>query len=85
MADRPVRNGQYLMEKQSLKRKLPTFFRWVLWVLLVQFILINISAALYAHKFTHLYAPEQVRTSQSSQNIFTKTWRLFSGPRQTRS
>lgn len=85
MADRPVRSGQYLMEKQSLKRKLPTFFRWVLWVLLVQFILINISAALYAHKFTHVYDPEKVRTSPSSQNIFTKTWRLFSGPRQPRS
>lgn len=73
------------MDKQSLKRKLSTIFRWVLWVLLVQFILINISAALYAYKFTHVYEEGSFSTSPSSGNIFTKTWRLFSGPRQGHS
>jgi uncharacterized protein len=75
----------YLMEKQNLKRKLPTVFRWILWVLLVQFILINISAALYAHKFTHVYNDPSLPTASSSRNIFVKTWRLFAGPRQARA
>ncbi len=68
-----------------LKRKLPSFLRWIFWVLLVQFILINISAALYAYKFTHVYDDASLRTATDSRNVFTKTWRLFSGPRQPRS
>ncbi len=73
------------MEKQSRKRKLPSFVRWILWVLLVQFILFNISAALYAYKFTHVYNVSSPGNSGSSGNLITKTWRLFSGPRQFRS
>lgn len=72
------------MEKQSRKRKLPSWVRWIFWVLLVQFILFNISAALYAYKFTHLYDPA-LRNRSQGQNIFVKTWRLFSGPRQFKS
>jgi alpha-beta hydrolase superfamily lysophospholipase len=49
------------------------------WVVLVQFILINISAALYAYKFTHFY--ESNGQQPSSQNILAKTWRLFVGPK----
>jgi alpha-beta hydrolase superfamily lysophospholipase len=73
------------MEKQNRKRKLPSYIRWILWVLLVQFILFNISAALYAYKFTHVYDDPSLRTSLSPGNLFTKTWRLFSGPRQIKS
>jgi uncharacterized protein len=73
------------MDKQELKRKLPSVFRWIFWVLLVQFILINISAALYAYKFTHVYDDASLRTASASSNVFTKTWRLFTGPRQPRS
>lgn len=55
---------------------------WTFWVLLVQFILVNISAAFYAYKITHLYtAPADMPPSHSSRNIFTKTWRLFTGPK----
>jgi len=50
----------------------------------VQFVLINISAALYAHKFTHVINDPSIRTAASSKNIFAKTWRLFTGPRQVR-
>lgn len=64
------------------RRKIPSFLRWTLWVLLVQFILINVSAALHAYKFTHLYdEQEQAKYSAKQDNVFTKTWRLFSGPR----
>lgn len=73
------------MEKKKFRIKIPTYVRWIGWVLLVQFLLINISAALYAYKLTHVYNDPKLRTAQSSKNIFVKTWRLFTGPRQPRS
>ena len=79
------RNGQYLMEKKTFKRKLPSVLRWVLWVLLVQFILFNISAAMYAYKLSHFYNDPSLRTQYTNENVFTKTWRLFSGPRLAKS
>jgi uncharacterized protein len=73
------------MEKKNQKRKLPSFVRWILWVLLAQFVLFNISAALYAHRFTHVYDDSALRNRSSQSNVFAKTWHLFSGPRQPRS
>lgn len=58
--------------------------RWILWVLLVQFILLNISAYLHADKLSHLYSQEQYEIDIAkpiSKNIFAKTWRLFCGYR----
>jgi uncharacterized protein len=55
------------------------YLKWVLWVLLAQFALANISASIYAYKFTHFYDPPA--PSASSQNIFSKTWKLFTGPK----
>jgi hypothetical protein len=65
------------MEKQSRKRKTPSLVRWIFWVLLVQFILFNISAALYAYKFTHLNDDPALRNKSQGHNIFVKTWRLY--------
>ena len=73
------------MDKQSLKLKIRSALRWIFWVLLVQFILLNISAALYAHKFTHFYNDTSVNQSNSGENIFRKTWRLFAGQRLSKS
>ncbi len=73
------------MEKSKFRFKIPQYIRWIGWVLLVQFLLINISAAFYAYKLTHVYDDPKLRTAQSSKNIFEKTWRLFTGPRQPRS
>jgi hypothetical protein len=73
------------MKKALTRKKLPILLRWVGWVLLVQFILFNISAALYAHKFTTISDDPALRQVQPARNIFAKTWRLFSGPRQARS
>lgn len=73
------------MEKQGPKKKFKVILRWVGWVLLVQLVLLNISAALYAWKFTHVYDDPSLRTAAPGSNVFVKTWRLFSGPRQPRS
>src|SRR5215510_13172466 len=70
------------MTDKKPKRKLRSVIIWVLWVLLAQFVLINISAALYAYKLTHLYSlSPNISPSPPSKNIFAKTWRLFTGPR----
>lgn len=66
------------------RRRIPVIVRWIAWVLLVQFVLINISAALYAYRFTHFYNDPSLLTSPPSENIFAKTWRLFTGPKQPR-
>jgi len=67
---------------QTKKRKrLRSVFKWILWVLLVQIILINLSAAFYAHKLTYFYEPSSRQIYPSSKNIFIKTWKLFTGPK----
>lgn len=66
------------------KRKFISVLRWLGWILIIQFVLLNISAAFYARKFTHLYTPEEreeMMKNPPSKNIFAKTWRLFSGYR----
>jgi alpha-beta hydrolase superfamily lysophospholipase len=74
------------MGKSIAKRKLPSFIRWILWVVLVQFILINISAAFYAYRLTHFYENTSLQKEyHPAGNIFVKTWRLFTGPRQFKS
>lgn len=62
--------------------KIKNYFKWALWVILVQFILFNISAALYAYKFTRVYDAPSSNTVSKQSNILTKTWRFFSGPMQ---
>ena len=55
------------------------YLKWVLWVLLIQLVLVNITAAIYAYKFTHFYnGPAPVYNP--NKNIFAKTWKLFVGP-----
>lgn len=70
-------------QKTAKRRRIPVILRWILWVLLVQFILVNISAAFYAYRFTHFYNDPSL-LEPGSENIFSKTWRLFTGPRQPR-
>ena len=67
------------MEKTKTKKRLRYYLKWVIWVLVVQLVLANISAAFYAYKFTHLYEPKEPVVT--SKNIFEKTWRLFVGPK----
>jgi uncharacterized protein len=68
------------------KSKLKKTIRLIGWILLVQFCLINISAALHAWKLTHFYDDPSIREQKpSSKNIFTKTWKLFAGFRYPKS
>ena len=69
------------MKNQKSKQRWRSILIWTLWVLLLQFVLINISAALYADKLTHLHAPaDNTRKKPPSANIVSKTWHLFTGP-----
>jgi alpha-beta hydrolase superfamily lysophospholipase len=74
-----------MREMKTAKRRLPSIIRWILWVLLVQFILINISSAFYAYRLTHFYPASEVGNGTHSGNVFVKTWRLFTGPKTARS
>ena len=73
------------MTKIKTRKRLPSIVRWIFWVLLVQFVLINISASFYAYKFTHFYTDPSLREYHPSPNLFAKTWKLFTGPKQPRS
>lgn len=66
------------MEKKK-NRNLRYYLRLTFWVVLVQLVLVNISASIYAYKFTHFYS--QPPPVYAGQNIFDKTWKLFVGPR----
>jgi pimeloyl-ACP methyl ester carboxylesterase len=63
-------------------RKVPrSVFKWILWAVLAQFILINISGIIYGYKLTHFYdAAPNSGDETPSGNIFIKTWRIFKGP-----
>jgi uncharacterized protein len=69
------------MKSEKKKNRFKSYLRLLLWVLLVQLLLINISAAIYAYKFTHFYTDPALRNYRPEhRNIFVKTWKLFTGP-----
>ncbi len=64
-----------------MRKGLRSVLKWILWVLLAQFVLINISGIIYGYKLTHFYEPApNVIGEPRSGNVFVKTWRLFKGP-----
>jgi len=69
--------------KKSAGRKIVV---WIFRVLVFQLLLINISSAFHAYRFTHFYADEALRDQQaSSGTIFLRTWRLIVGKKYPRS
>jgi alpha-beta hydrolase superfamily lysophospholipase len=67
---------------QTLRtKKIRYILSWIFWVFVVQFVLVNVSGILYAYKLTHFYEPSLKRTNVQSKNVFTKTWKLFKGPK----
>jgi alpha-beta hydrolase superfamily lysophospholipase len=60
-------------------KQVSSYLRLFLWAILVQLILVNISAAIYAYKFTHFYEAE-AKPANGSRNFLAKTWKLFVGP-----
>jgi uncharacterized protein len=65
--------------QRTRKQKLRQYLLWIVWILIIQIILANISAAIYAYKFTHFYTSPP--SYQPTKNVFVKTWKLFVGPR----
>ena len=65
--------------QRTKRQKLKQYLKWVAWIFVIQFSLANISAAIYAYKFTHFYTNPPPYNSH--QNVFVKTWKLFVGPR----
>ena len=55
--------------------------KWTGWALLLQLLLINISAALHAYRFSRFYEEESLPAKSPASNVFAKTWRLFAGQR----
>jgi alpha-beta hydrolase superfamily lysophospholipase len=73
------------MKRTKTKRRLTSIISWIFWVIIVQLILINISASFYAFKLTHFYQDTIQRPPAAKQNILIKTWRIFTGPRFIKS
>ncbi len=74
------------MRNQTARKKYKIVLIWILKVLLVQFFLINISAAFHAYKLTHFYDEEKVRNLKpSTGTFFLRTWRLMVGKKIPKS
>jgi alpha-beta hydrolase superfamily lysophospholipase len=74
------------MKDKKTSKKTVRLLKWIGNVLLVQLILINISAAFHAYRFTHYYDDDKVRNQPPSQGKpFLCTWRLMTGKKLARS
>ena len=74
------------MKDKKTNRKVIRILKWIGNVLLVQLILINISAAFHAYRFTHYYNDEEIRNQQSSEGKpFLRTWRMMTGKKLAKS
>ena len=72
--------------KDKRRNKAVRIFKWIGNVLLVQLILINISAALHAYRVTHYYNDDKIREQRSSQGkLFLRTWRMMTGRKLPKS
>ena len=68
------------MKDKKTSIKTIRILKWIGSVLLVQLILINISAAFHAYSLTHYYDDDKVRNQQPSQGKpFLHTWRMMTG------
>ena len=74
------------MKDKKVSKKTVRILKWIGSVLLVQLILINISAAFHAYRFTHYYDDDKIRNQQPSQGKpFLRTWRMMTGKKLARS
>jgi len=74
------------MKDKKTSKKTVRILKWIGSVLLVQLILINISAAFHAYSLTHYYDDDKVRNQQPSQGKpFLRTWRMMTGKKLARS
>ena len=74
------------MKDKKTNSKTVRIFKWIGNVLLVQLILINISAAFHAYRFTHYYDDDKIRNQRSSEGRpFLRTWRMMTGKKLAKS
>jgi len=74
------------MKDKKTGIKTVRILKWIGNVLLVQLILINISAAFHAYSFTHYYDDDKIRNQQSSHGKpFLRTWRMMTGKKLAKS
>src|SRR4026209_25874 len=74
------------MKNPKTNRRLARILKWIGRVLIVQLILINISAAFHAYRFTHYYDDDKIRSQASSQGKpLLRTWRLMTGRKLAKS
>jgi alpha-beta hydrolase superfamily lysophospholipase len=74
------------MKNQRTNRISVRILKWIGRVLIVQLILINISAAFHAYRFTHYYDDDKIRNQRSSQGKpLLRTWRLMTGRKLAKS
>ena len=72
--------------KDKKPRKSLLIVKWIVRVLLFQLILINLSAAFHAYRFTHYYDDDRIRNQRSSQGKpLLRTWRLMTGRQLAKS
>ncbi|HEX6333303.1 MAG TPA: alpha/beta fold hydrolase, partial [Flavisolibacter sp.] len=67
-----------------LPAKLRSPLKWLMWIIVLQLLLGNISAALYAYRLTHFKAEAAEWNIAEANNVFDKTWMLFTGPQYAR-
>jgi len=74
------------MKDRKNKNKIIRILKWIGNVLLVQLILINISAAFHAYRFTHYYDDDKIRSQQSAEGKpLLRTWRMMTGKKLAKS
>jgi uncharacterized protein len=70
-----------MINKSETRRKLLTTGKWLLWIILFQFLLVNVSGMLYAYRLTHFFEPAGQPKQPPPTNLVLKTWTIFNGPR----
>ena len=74
------------MKDKKASKKTVRILKWIGNVLLAQLILINISAAFHAYRFTHYYNDDKIRNQPPSQGKpFLRTWRMMTGKKLAKS
>jgi alpha-beta hydrolase superfamily lysophospholipase len=74
------------MKDKKTTNRTTRIFKWIGKVLLVQLILINISAAFHAYRFTHYYDDDEIREQQTSEGKpLLRTWRMMTGKKLAKS
>ena len=74
------------MKSKTTGERIIYLLKWIGRVVLAQLILINISAAFHAYRFTHYYDDDKIRNQSSSAGKpLLRTWRMMTGKKLAKS